>query len=85
MVSNFINVIRTILGVENYDRRGEQLIKKSIVLWHRGGYINQFRAKRLHNYVRTKYSCCFYPKGSFGEGLYIAHAHNIFIAINEQI
>lgn len=36
-MSKIIEWVRILLGVENYDRRGEELIKKSIYLWNRGG------------------------------------------------
>lgn len=72
-------IIANFLGLENYDRHGERLIKKSIELYHRGGKFNRIRAMRLYNKIRKEYGCCFPPRIVVGKNLYIAHAHGIHI------
>ncbi|MDO4803447.1 MAG: DapH/DapD/GlmU-related protein [Lachnospiraceae bacterium] len=71
--------ISRILGSENYDRKVERLIKKSIALYHRGGKINRIRALRLHNYIRKNYNCCVPPRVTVGKNLYIAHGRGVNI------
>lgn len=75
----FRRVIKKILGIEEYDREAEYLIYKSIEIYHAGGKINRFRALRLYNKIRKKYSCNIWPGIEMGQGTYIAHAHDVCI------
>ncbi len=56
-----------------YDRVGERKIKKSIKLWHKGGFFNKLRAYRLWNYTRRHYNCNIYPGIQVGENFRIEH------------
>ena len=71
--------VSRLLGTENYDRKAERRIKKAIELYHKGGSLNRIRALRLHNRNRRDYCCCFPPRMTIGDNLYIAHAHGIHI------
>lgn len=73
------DMVKRIIGTENFDRHGERLIKKSIELFHRGGKLNRIRALRLHNRIRRDFGCCFPPRITVGENLYIAHCQGIHI------
>ena len=72
-------VIRTLLGIMPYDRKGEYLIYRSIELYHKGGRFNRFRAMRLYNRIRKTYCCNVWPGIELGGGAYIAHAHDVCI------
>lgn len=56
-----------------YDRVGEKKIKKSIELWHRGGFFNRLRAYHLWNYTRKHYNCNIYPGIKVGKNFRIEH------------
>ena len=56
-----------------YDRVGERLIKKSIDLWHKGGYLNKLRAYHLWNYTRKHYNCNIFPGIQVGKNFRIEH------------
>lgn len=71
--------VRLLLGIGKYDRRAEYLIYRSIELYHKGGKINTNRAIRLYNKIRRKYTCNIWPGVQVGEGMYIAHAHDVCI------
>jgi len=72
-------MVKKILGIENYDREAEYLIYRSIELYHAGGRLNRYRAIRLYNKIREKYACNIWPGIEVGEGIYIAHAHDVCI------
>ena len=71
--------IKRILGIYEFDRLAEKLIKKSIYLYHKGDKFNFWRAIRIYNKIRKNYNCNIFPGISVGENLYIAHAHNVLI------
>ena len=56
-----------------FDRAGERKVKKSIAVWHKGGWFNCTRAKLMWNRIRKKYSCDIYPGITCGKGLRIEH------------
>ncbi|MBR1585445.1 MAG: serine acetyltransferase [Clostridia bacterium] len=78
-MSNWKNTLLHYVGLGNYDRYVEGLIKKSIAVYHRGGKINRLRALRMYNKIRKNYGCCFPPRITVGKNLYIAHAHGIHV------
>lgn len=71
--------IKKIIGVYDYDREAEKLIKKSIFLYHKGGKVNCLRSIRLYNKIRKDFCCNIFPGIEVGEGFYIAHAHDVCI------
>lgn len=71
--------IETIMGIEDYDRRAEALIKKSLHLYKTGKTIDTIRALQLYNYIRKKYGCDIFPGVTIGKNLYIAHAQSILV------
>lgn len=74
-----LKILKKLMGAHDYDREGERLILKSIKLYHKGGVINKYRAMRLYNKIRKNYTCNIHPKIEVGEGMYIAHAHDVCI------
>ena len=56
-----------------FDRAGEAAVKKSIKLWHKGGWFNHAMARHKWNKIRKKYSCDIFPGITVGEGLRIEH------------
>lgn len=84
-VNKVKNVLKKIIGIYDYDREGERLIKKSILLYDRGGKVNIIRAKRIYNKVCKNFSCSFPPYVHYGEEMYIAHAHGIQIGRTASI
>lgn len=72
-------IIDILAGIENYDRRAEELIKKSLKLYKTGKTIDKLYALRLYNYIRKKYCCDIFPGVTVGKRLYIAHAQSILI------
>lgn len=56
-----------------FDRIAERKVKKSIAIWHKGGWINQIRAKLMWSRIRSKYSCDIYPGIKCGKDLRIEH------------
>ena len=56
-----------------FDRAGERKVKKSIAIWHKGGWLNHTRAKFMWNAIRKKYSCDIYPGIICGTNLRIEH------------
>ena len=85
MPRGFIGIIKLILGIMPYDRRGEYLIYKSIELYHKGDRLSRFRALRLYNKIRKTYCCNIWPGIELGTGAYIAHAHDVCIGKTEII
>ena len=71
--------LEQVLDIDNYDRRGERLIKKSIELFHKKGRLNRYRAIRLSHYIHRNFACVVSPRVTIGKNLYIAHAHGIHI------
>ncbi len=74
-----------VLSHYDYDRNAEKLIKKSISLWEKGGIFNRWRAIRLYNIIRSKYSCNIWPGIKMGVNVYISHAQNITIGPTAEI
>ena len=56
-----------------FDRAGENAVKKSIKLWHKGGWFNHALARHQWNVIRKKYSCDIFPGITVGKGLRIEH------------
>lgn len=73
------NFIKKIFGAYDYDRKAEKYILDSIKIYHRPGKINQLRAVRRYNIIRSKYNCNIWPGIELGENTYIAHAHDVCI------
>ena len=76
---NVKQCILRLLDMDNYDRRGERLIKKSIALYHKGGKLDKLRAIRLSHRVHRDFACEIPPRVTIGRNLYIAHPHGIHI------
>ncbi len=72
-------LIFRLLNIDNYDRRGERLIKKSISLYHKGGNLNRNRGIRISHIVHRDFACEISPRVTIGNNLYIAHPHGIHI------
>lgn len=72
-------IIKRMLGIYEFDREAERLLKKSIILYHKKGKINFWRAMRIYNKLRKNYNLNIFPGIEVGENLYIAHAHNVLI------
>lgn len=72
-------IIKKIMGIENYDRKAEELIKKSIKLYHSEKTFDYIRSMQLYNYIRKKYCIDIYPGVNIGNNLYIAHAQSILV------
>lgn len=72
-------IAKRIFGLYDYDRRGEELIYKSIALYRKGGKFNKWRGMRLYYKIRKKYTCNIHPEIQLGHGTYIAHAHDVCI------
>lgn len=68
-----ISVNRFIYKHFEFDRAGERSVKKSIKIWHKGGWINQTYARFIWNKNRKKYSCDIYPGITCGKNLRIEH------------
>ena len=62
-----------------FDRVGERKVKKSIEVWHRGGWFNHYRAKLMWNRIRIKYDCNINPGVKVGKDLRIEHVSGIGI------
>ena len=71
--------IKRIIGIYDFDRTAERLIKKSIHIYNKGGLINRVRAIRIYNNLRKNYNCDIWPGITFGNDNYIAHPNNILI------
>ena len=56
-----------------FDRVVERKIKKSISIWHRGGWLNRTYAKYLWSKIRRKYNTDYYPGITVGKNLRIEH------------
>lgn len=72
-------VIKKILGIENYDREAERLIKKSISLYRSEKTFDYIRSMQLYNFIRKKYGIDIFPGITTGKNLYIAHAQSILV------
>ena len=57
-----------------FDRVAERKIKKSIMIWHKGGWVNRTYAKLLWSDIRKKYNSDYYPGITVGDNLRIEHA-----------
>lgn len=57
----------------DFDRAGEQAVKKSIARWHKGGWLNHALARHQWNKIRKKYSCDIFPGITIGRDLRIEH------------
>lgn len=73
------NIIEKILGIYNFDREAERLIRKSIKLHQCGYKINKLRAQRIYNKLSRDFNCSFPPYVEYGEGLYVSHCQGIII------
>ena len=56
-----------------FDRIAERKIKKSIKIWHRGGWFHHIRAKLMWSGIRKRYNCDYYPGITVGKNLRIEH------------
>ena len=56
-----------------FDRVAERKVKRSIKIWHKGGWLNHTRARLLWSKIRSKYSCDFFPGITVGSDLRIEH------------
>ena len=72
-------LVKGILGVVDYDRKGEKKVHKSISLFHSGNEIKKLYSLRMYNSIQRYYSCGIWPGITVGKNLYIAHMHNIYI------
>lgn len=79
------NILKRILGIYDYDREGERLIKKSSHLFNSGKRINIYRAIRIYNKLRHKYMCAIWPGIFIDDSVYISHAHDIYIGTTASI
>ena len=73
------NIVKRIIGIYDFDREAERLIKKSIKIYKKGGLINKIRARRLQNIIQRNFNCSFPPFIDVGENIYIAHPQGISI------
>ena len=78
-------LIKRLFGAYDFDRAAERKIKKSIIVFHKGGRINRWRGIRKYNKIRQKYNCDIYPGIKFGKNNYIAHPNNILIGKTTEI
>lgn len=72
-------LLKTFIGIENYDRNAERLVKKSIELCQSKKNLDYICSMQLYNYIRKKYCVDIYPGVSIGNNLYIAHAQSILV------
>lgn len=72
-------IVKKIMGIENYDRKAEQLIKKSMELYQTESNLNYIRSMQLYNYIRKTYGVDIFPGATIGKNLYIAHAQSILV------
>lgn len=64
---------------EHVNRKAQKQILKANRLYHKGGWLNKFRALCLHNRNVRKYGCEIYPQTEIGNNLYIPHCVGIVI------
>ena len=57
----------------DFDRVAEAKIKKSIRIYHRGGPINEFRARFMWYHLQKKYTTSYPPQITIGKNLRIEH------------
>lgn len=62
-----------------FDRVGERKVKKSIEIWHKGGWFHHYRAKFMWNHIRKNYACNIYPGIQVGKELRIEHLSGVGI------
>lgn len=75
------NIVLRILGIYDYDRKGEKNVLKAIELYHRGGKINRLRAARLYNKNLRNYGVSIHPEIEIGENFHLVHADSIRIGM----
>ena len=73
MGSLFSKFKYTLYKCFEFDRAGEQAVKKSIARWHKGGWLNHALARHQWNKIRKKYSCDIFPGITIGRDLRIEH------------
>lgn len=78
-------VIKYILGIYDFDREAERLVKKSLQLYHKGDNFSKIRSIRIYNKLRRNFNCDIYPSIIFGDNNYIAHPNNIMIGKTAEI
>lgn len=78
-------ILKKLLGIYDYDREGERLIKKSTRLFKSGTKINRCRAIRIYNKLRHEYGCAVWPGVYIDDSVYISHAHDIYIGTTSII
>ncbi len=83
MIAKYI--LKKLLGIYDYDREGERLIKKSTKLFKSGTKINRYRAIRIYNKLRHDYACAVWPGVYIDDSVYISHAHDIYIGTTASI
>lgn len=74
MIKKIKKAILRVLGLQNYDRVGEEQVLKSIRLYRKGGTINRLRAKRLYNKNLARYGIKIRPDIQVGKNFHLVHA-----------
>ena len=68
-----VRIKKLLYKYAEFDRIAERKVKKSIEVWHRGGWLNHTFAKLMWTRIRRKYNCDYYPGISVGKDLRIEH------------
>ena len=68
------NLIKSLLGIYDYDRVGEAQVLKAVRLYHKGGRFNRFRAWRLYNKNLERYGIKVRPDIKVGKNFHLVHA-----------
>ncbi len=81
----FKNQLKRILGIYNFDREAERLIRKSIKVYQKGGKLNKWRSIRLQNIILKKFNCSIPPYIEIGPNFYIAHPQGVTLGRTAKI
>ena len=71
--------LKRLIGIYDYDRKGEKDILKAIELYHKGGRFNRLRSSRLYIKNIKRYRVSIHPDIEVGENFHLVHADSIRI------